>query len=206
MKSLIPSLIALASLAVLAVPTAKPEPTFAGKPTLLCDCDPCTCKVCECAFTPSADTKPTITPAEATSLIIVGPQPKEPCRFCKCRPCECVPEKEGRGPIPVDLGPHQRHTLKDGRQTMTFAEQEGGLLFTQPAPALVVAKPAPKPVAAAGHYQNVQSCGPGGCSVSRVWVPAGTPMPAAVQGPVQYGSCGPGGCGVQRRGLFGRRR
>lgn len=72
------------------------------------------------------------------------------------------------------------------------------VLFTQPQP-ISPKKEAP----AAGRWEMRQSCGPGGCSTMRVWVPNAQPAGAVQQ--QSYGSCGPGGCGV-RRGLFGRRR
>lgn len=146
-------------------------------------------------------------PKQSAPLVAASPSPHCACNPCKCVNCECEPVANDGTPL-VDVPP-----VADTAPTITptEAQQVAAItepVFTQPQPA-PAPKPAVKPVAKqaapTGHWQNVQSCGPGGCSVSRVWVPAVKPMPAAKSAPVSYGSCGPGGCSV-RRGIFGRRR
>lgn len=112
------------------------------------------------------------------------------CVSCKCDNCTC-------GPLKVGKDVHETDFVDSGKPQESLAVQ-----FTQPAPVPQVCPTLPKKAVApaAGHWQSVQSCGRGGCSVSQVWVPNAVPTPSNAQSACANGSCG------TRRGLFGRRR
>jgi hypothetical protein len=121
---------------------------------------------------------------------------------CKCaEPCLCNT---------IDQEPLKAGPPPDVQHVAMVAEPKAEVKFTEPAPR--VSPPAPKPqvcptvpkkaaAAPAGRYEMRQTCGPGGCSVQRVWVPYATQAAPVAQ----QSACANGSCGV-RRGLFGRRR
>jgi len=116
------------------------------------------------------------------------------CENCKGKDCTCEPEKrQGEESNPTAL------PVKTGQAPAALQP----LLPIRIVP-IVHEDPTPLKKSAsvsAGHWQSVQSCGRGGCSVQQVWVadaPQATVLPA-------QSACANGSCGV-RRGLFGRRR
>lgn len=117
--------------------------------------------------------------------------------LCDCNPCKClVCTCESKDWIAASV------KAADKPVSQVYP--------TVPAPVLQVCPTLPKKAAATaatGHWQTVQSCGRGGCSVQQVWVPhAPAKAPQAYAAPVSQGSCANGSCGTGRRGLFGRRR
>lgn len=122
---------------------------------------------------------------EAVSATNQCANPDCNCENCKGKDCTCEPLKVGPPPESSKIVPI------------------AGLPVVHEDPVPQVCPTLPKKTApvATGHWQTVQSCGRGGCSVSQVWVP-NAPQAA----PVAQGACANGSCGTVRRGLFGRRR
>lgn len=110
------------------------------------------------------------------------------CEDCRGKDCTCEPLKVGPPPESSKIVPL------------------AGVPVVHEDPVPQVCPTLPKKSAApatAGHWQTVQSCGRGGCSVQQVWVPA--QQTKQTQPIYQQSACANGSCGV-RRGWFGRRR
>ncbi len=176
MKSLVCSMLVLCAAGLLALggsSPAAPTPSFASvEPTPAPLIQHCDNPLCDC---------PTCT-----------------CTNCTCGTVEVAPV----GPPPDQVA---LVDIKAGEITPLAVPK-----FTEPPPGLIVvpvAHPTPKPVAkadpvATGRWVTQQSCGRGGCSLQRVWVPNAQAAPVYQQ---SQSACANGSCGV-RRGLFGRRR
>jgi hypothetical protein len=159
---ILPFLLALFGLGLLGYPQARPVADKIAARSPLCDCNPCKCVACDCApltvgKPPEhtiADTKPSITPAEAKAVEQVAfTQPQQPqvLPVKPVLPPQVLPVKPKAAPV---AGHYEYRQVCNGRSCSMVrvwvphqpAKQAAPVVYRQPV-----------------YQQQYGSCGPGGC-------------------------------------------
>jgi hypothetical protein len=178
-------LLAIAGLFALGSPEKQPSvvESVASAPSPACDCNPCKCVVCKCEPTPDvaqvtpdiavvsgvpvvaqgvADTRPTITPAEAKAVEQVAFTQPQILPVKPLLPPQVLPVKPKAAPKPVVAGHYEMRQVCNGRSCQVVrvwvphqpAKQAAPVVYQQPVQ----------------YYQPQQrgwfrgrGCGPGGC-------------------------------------------